>query len=448
MAQPLAPRWALFGMGLAAAMAAQQEAQGAGYAVREQGGAGQAESFAGATARADDPSTVYFNPAGMTRLNGVQVSVVGSYIMPSARIESASASRANVLGRTPITGSFGDAGRDAFVPASYAVAPLGDRMRIGIAVNAPWGLVTEYEPGSIVRYHAMRSELRTINVTPAIAFRVTDNFSIGAGLQFQHVYAELTNAVDFGSIAVLNGLGRFGFRPGSADGRSRIEGDDFNLGFVLGAHWEPIQGTRLGLSFRSAVHHELQGTATFSGVPSLLAPSFRATSAMAKVTTPETVNFGIAQDIGREWTVLLDVQWTNWSRFRELRVGFGNRPDSVTHQRWDDSWWVALGANWRPAAVPGLTLRAGVAYDQSPVPAETRTPRIPDSDRTWLSFGASYQVTNAIEIAAGYTHVFARRPSVNLRDEGPGTADFLRGNLTARYDASVDIIAIQARVRF
>lgn len=140
------------------------------------------------------------------------------------------------------------------------------------------------------------------------------------------------------------------------------------------------------------------------------------------------------------------MSWTNWSRFRELRVDFDNRPSSVTEQRWRDTVSFAVGAEYR--ATDALRLRAGFAFDPTPVRDETRTPRIPDSDRYWASIGASWRVTPNMELTAAYTHIFARDTTVRLRDGGPGSSDFLRGNLNLDYRASVDIVAVQARLTF
>lgn len=425
-------------------------AMASGYAVREQSAVGQGSAFAGATARSDDPSFMFFNPAAIGWLQGYQAAVVGSYIRPESSVESGSASRAAILGGSRITGSLGgDAGFDAFVPSVYSSARLSDQWAIGLSVTSPFGLVTKYDNDFIGRYHALTSTLRTINVAPTIAYKPVPWFSIGASLQVEYAYARLSNGVDFGSAGAASGLARFGLTPGSRDGRSTVRGDDVAVGWTVGAVWEPADGTRVGVSFRSAMFHNLDGDASFQGVPAQLAasPNFRNTTVQAKLTTPETLSAGVAQRLGERWTLLSDVAWTNWSRFRELRVNFDNgRAPSVTDERWRDTWFVSLGTEYR--ATEALRLRAGVAWDKSPVRDETRTPRIPDSDRYWLSVGASYQVLRNVELSAAYTHIFADDSKVGLRDRGPGTNDFLRGNLDATYSGSVDIVALQARLMF
>ncbi|MBD0271210.1 MAG: outer membrane protein transport protein [Acetobacteraceae bacterium] len=435
---------------VAAALAAGGEAAASGYALREQSAVGQGTAFAGATARADDPSFMFFNPAAVGWLQGYQAAVVGSYIRPESTVDSGFANRTAILGGSPIVGSLGgDAGLNAFVPAVYTSAQLSPEWAIGLSVTSPFGLVTKYDNDFIGRYHALTSTLRTINVAPTVSYKPLPWLSFGASLQIQHAYARISNAIDFGAAGALAGLGPFGFTPGRFDGRGTVRGDDIALGWTLGAVWEPADGTRVGVSFRSALFHKLEGDGSFQGAPGPLAasPNFRNTDVQAKLTTPEILSFGVAQRVGERWTLLGDLSWTNWSRFRELRVDFeSGRAPTVSEQNWRDTWSLSLGAEYQ--ATDALRLRGGVAYDQSPARDAYRTPRIPDSDRYWLSVGASYRVLRNVELTAAYTHIFADDAKVRLRDRGPGSTEFLRGNLDLNYSASVDIFAVQARLMF
>jgi long-chain fatty acid transport protein len=395
---------------------------------------------------------LFFNPASQAWLRGTQVVSLVSGIMPTAEVRSATASRNPLLGGGAIAGSLGgDAGYDALVPGFYATTALAPGWRLGVGVTAPFGLVTKYPADFIGRYHALTSSLRTINVTPALSWQPTPTLALGVGLQIQHASARLSSAVDFGGVGFLNPqLRAAGFRPGLFDGRSTISGDDTAVGWQVGAQWEPRPGTRLGAGFRSAVAHTLRGDATFEGAPGPLAlsPQFQNTGGQARLTTPESVTLGLSQRVGERLTLLAGAEWTNWSRFQQLVITFANnRPDSVTEQRWKDSWFLSAGAEYR--LTDTLTLRGGVAWDQTPVRTEHRTPRIPDTDRTWLSFGATWQALPKLALTAAYTHVFAGDAELRLRDRGgPGTSDFLRGNLDATARASVNIVSVQARYTF
>lgn len=420
----------------------------AGYELREQSAVGQGTSFAGISARNDDPSAMFFNPAAMSGLRGVQGAIVGSGVFPTVEATSGSATRNAGLGGSRINGTLGgDIGLDAFVPAAYTTVEFAPDWRFGLAITSPWGLVTKSPADSIARYHALTSSLRTINITPAVSWQVLPNLSLGAGLQVQYASARLSSALDFGGIGAAQRIP--GFVPGTRDGRSTAEGTDTAVGFQLGAQWEPLAGTRLGLAFRSAIFHELRGDATFESVPFplSLSPSFANTRGTAKLVTPETVTLGLTQRIDDRWTLLGGLEWTNWSRFRELIVNFeSGRPPSVTEENWRDSIFASIGAEYRWSQ--DLMLRAGFAYDQTPVRNADRTPRIPDNDRYWLSLGASYQIHRNITLSAAYTHIFTSDASVNLQDPGPRNTNLLRGNLNSTYEGSVDIVTAQLRFAF
>jgi long-chain fatty acid transport protein len=414
---------------VAALLGVGSEAAASGYAIREQSAVGQGTSFAGATARADDPSFLFFNRRRWAYLPGYQAAIVGSYIRPESRVDDGVATRNALLGGSRIFGSDGgDAGVNAFVPATYATAQLSPEWAVGLAVTAPFGLVTKYDNDFIGRYHALTSTLRTINLAPTVSYRPLPWLSFGASCRSSTPtraspkrWISVRRARWAGSpLRRHAGAGSTGERRCGAT-TSPWAGRWSGVG-AAGRH------ARRRLLPLRAVPQAGRATAYFQGAPGPLANSvnFRNTDVRAKLTTPETASFGVAQRVGERWTLLGDVSWTNWSRFRELRVDFDTgRAPSVSEQRWRDTWAVAVGAEYLVA--DGLRVRAGVAYDNSPARDVTRTPRIPDSDRYWLSVGASYQVLRNVELTAAYTHIFADDAKVRLRDRGPGTENFLRG---------------------
>ena len=175
---------------------------------------------------------------------------------------------------------------------------------------------------------------------------------------------------------------------------------------------------------------------------------FTKTDAKAKVNLPDTVAFGATLDVTDELAVMGQVEWWNWSRFDELRVKFDNaaQPDNITEEDWEDSWFFALGTTYKPKQVEGLTLRLGVAYDESPVPERTRTPRIPDEDRYWIAAGIGYTPLPWLTLDLGYTHIFVRDADIDLKASDPGNE--FRGDLSGKYESRIDIIAFQATARF
>lgn len=427
------------GAALAAAFALSAgAAQAAGYAIKEQSATYQGAAFAGATARADDPATLFFNPAGITRLPGYQVSLSGTYIAPSVQQTSGSANRNPFLGGSAVSGGLADnAAQSAFVGSVYATGRIAPDWSLGLAVTAPYGLTTKYATTSLTRYQALTSYLRTTNVSPSIAWQATPTLSLGASLQLEFADAKLSNAVDFGAFLGL---------PGRADGIATLKGNDNAVTWQVGALWEPMPGTRFGAQYHAPAFHRLQGSVNFQSVPAVLAAAFPAsTAAAAKLVTPDTASFGVAHEVGR-WTLLADLSVTFWSRFNQLLAEYGTSR-SFTAENWRDTGTLSLGADYR--ATDELTLRGGIAYDQSPVPNSTRTPRIPDADRYWISFGASYKPMPRMELSAAYTHIFVAKTKVALSDTGgASSSSFGRSNLTSAYSSSIDLFSVQATLRF
>ncbi|WP_413439296.1 OmpP1/FadL family transporter [Sulfuriferula sp. GW1] len=392
-------------------------AAASGFALIEESASGLGNAFAGGAASAEDASTLFFNPAGMTRLSGQQMSLVLHAIKPS--IEFSNTASTSAPGRS-LGNTGGDAGYWAAVPNFYYVAELSPQLRAGVGISSPFGLKTEYDPGWMGRFQAIKSELQTVNINPSLAYKINDKLSLGAGLDAQYIKAELTNAVNLGV----------------AEGLAQVKGDDWSVGYNLGVLYELDPATRFGLAYRSDVRHKLEGDVTFSGgVP---APNG---TISAEITLPETVSLSGFRQINPQWAVMCDVTWTRWSRFKELSIvrDNGQLVAPTTPENWDDTLRYSVGANYQ--ATDKLKLRGGIAYDQSPVSDSYRTARIPDANRTWLSVGASYKLSSAASVDAGYTHIFVNSSSINM-----GNAS--TGKLVGTYDNSVDILSVQYNHRF
>ena len=385
-------------------------ASSAGFSLIEESASGLGNAFAGGAASAEDASTVFFNPAGMTRLSGTQLSVVMHAIKPTVRFSNAGSAGTGVNG--------GDAGSWALVPNFYVVTELSPTLRAGLGISSPFGLKTDYDANWIGRFQAIKSDMKTININPALAYKINDQLSVGAGLNAQYISAELTNAVRL---------------PGNAEGFAQVKGDDWSFGYNLGVLYEVNQSTRFGLAYRTDVRHKLEGDVTFSG-PFVFAQNGPIN---AEITLPETVSLSAFRQINPQWAVMSDVTWTRWSRFQELRILRSTGAlVSLTPENWEDTYRFAIGASYQQS--DKLKLRGGVAYDQAPVTDSNRTARIPDADRTWLSVGASYQFTATSSIDVGYAHVFVANAAINS-----GTPA-----LVGEYSNSVDILSAQYNHRF
>ena len=399
------------------------EAQATGYMLREQSGSMLGQAFAGQNAYTLDPSVIFHNPAGMSALDGRRASLVLSGIRPQSEFDNDGSVGGFPLG----TEEGGDSAEDAIVPGLYAMDSYGD-WRFGVGVNAPFGLTTKYDEDWIGRYAAIESELLTVNVNPVLSYRFNQYLSLGAGLQLQYLDARLTNAA--------------AFAPG-ADGQTELDANDWGFGITAGALIEPWAGTKIGIGFRSSVRHEAVGSAKLE-TPA--GATFLEQDARSEVETPETIGLSIHQAVTDRLSVLATVEWANWSRFDELRVTFDSgAPDSVVDENWQDTFFYALGVNYQ--LTPKLLLRGGVAYDQTPVRNRYRTARLPDQDRTWVATGFTYAFNDWASVDLGYAHVFVRdseiRETMAITPNGAVT-----GTLNGEYENSVDLLALQANLRF
>ncbi len=454
MAGKIPPRLTAAVLGCALVALNVNTALASGFFIREQSSTAQGNAFAGATAGADDISYMFFNPAGLTYHEGTQALTVASYIMPTSRAKDGQATT-DTGDRIEGGRNSGDIAENALLPALYAMWDadeiLLEGLRFGLGINLPFGLITDNEDDFVGRYHGTRSELETININPVVAYQATDWLSLGAGLQVQYVETQLKNAIDFGTI----GAGAGG-TPGSLadDGAANLRGDDVAFGYNAGIMIDTWEGARVGLAYRSEIDHDIEGNVDFdlSAVGQVVSGAtgqFVATDAQADFTTPAMASMGIHQDINDEWAVMGEVAWTDWSQFNELRIEFDNaaQDDSVTVEDWEDSLFFAVGTTYKPKAVEGLTLRLGLAYDETPIPNDTRTPRVPGNDRYWISIGAGYQPFDWAEFTLSYTHIFMQDGDVNLKISDDDNNQF-RGDLKASYEQHIDIFTFSGRIIF
>ncbi|MDB5840416.1 MAG: transporter [Herminiimonas sp.] len=419
-----------------------------GFALSEMSAAGVGSANAGGAAAAEDISTIFFNPAGLMRSSGRQFMASGSGIRPSAKFENRGSLSA--LGTPLAGGNGGDAGTWAFVPALFYAMDAGPGLRFGIGVHAPFGLKTDYEAGWVGRYQALKSELRAVNINPVLAYRPSDSLSLGIGVSAQYIDVELSRAIDFGTIC-LGALGAArcapaGLLPQAADGKVTVDGSDWGYGFNLGALYAPGPAARFGIAWRSRIIHRLSGDARFERparlpAPLAAAPAFANTGSRADVDLPELASLSATLELNPKWTLMSDLSWQHWSRFRELRIRFDNgAPDSVTPQQWRNTFRFAVGVNHHYS--DRWKLRSGIAWDQTPVKSAFRTPRIPDNNRLWLALGAQYRPSQQSAWDIGYAHLFMNDTSINKAEPPVG------GTLIGNYSSDVNILSVQYNYSF
>jgi long-chain fatty acid transport protein len=449
--------------------------QASGFQLVEQNGSGLGNAFAGQAAGVRDASAIFFNPAALTRINGRQFVVSVEPIGVGTDFADARSARpflpvaTGLVLPVSVGGPGGDAGAWIPVPNGYVSWRVANPVWLGLGVNAPFGLKTEWDPDWIGRFHAVKSEVRTVNLNPTVAVRLSEALAVGAGANYQRLDAELTQSVAYGGIAfgaagALGGpaaaaaiLGQLGPAGLGYEGLGRVKGDSWAWGWNAGAMLRLGEAARLGVSYRSKVKHDLDGTATFEQAPVFatggpvgplgagLNARFATGAVRTEIELPDTFSVAAAYEGGR-FEILADWTRTGWSSIQDLAIARtdGTALSSVP-LRFKDTWRAGLGLNYR--LDDRRILRLGTAWDVSPVRDEFRTPRLPDEDRAWAAAGFEWKLGQKTAIDVGYAHLFLdKATSDRPNQESPTSAP--AGALVGEYSAKVDILSVQFRVSF
>lgn len=422
-----------------AALLAAGAASASSFAIRSgQSAEGLGMAYAGAASGGIGMGAMAWNPATITMFPGRHSQWNFTYLYANGDYQPTAVTR---LGSpfgpaSPIQNGTGNIGGDgAFIPASYGAWQLTDRLWFGWTTGAPFGLRSKPENQvHAAQVYGRSAKVATINVSPTVGYKVNDWLSIGAAFQVQYLKAKLKQAS--------------GIAPTAPP--IIIEGDTIDFGFRFGATLTPMEGTTIGLAYRSSVRQTLEGTLR---TPLAVIP------VKANLNLPDSVVLGVSQVINEQWQAHLGVEWTNWSRFRNIPVvtRVGGVPATSLNFQYDDSWYFSAGLEYKYNR--DLTLRAGVAYELSAVNDQNRQIFISDNDRLWLSAGASYQVTDKLKLDLGYTYIHVNKASVNYTGAHPQQAavfyqaeakpyiHIVSAGLTYRWDNPAETVPVHPVVR-
>ncbi len=355
-------------------------------------------------ANADDPSAVQFNPAGITQLEGTQVSAGNAFI-------------AGFVDYNPFEGGSDHTRKNLFLtPNLYFTQTVKDsRFSYGLGITAPYGLGTKWSDTSFARYLGTESDLALINLNPSIAFKALSNLSIGLGFDYTVGTVDMKAQNNWNLIETAVNNPDIGRRPdGLTD--THLSVDD-GFGYNIGILYEISEKSRIGFSFRSKIDLDLTGNTKMSGIAGALPQSvfggnrFR-TDVGADVTLPESVTVGYGRRLAEKWFVEIDVEWTRWSRFNTVGFKFEDsnpmlEVDNPQEFKWDDVISAGIGAEYK--LNNKTSLRGGYTYHETPVPGDTFTPTIPGSSRHSITTGAGYKLRvfdMPITIDAAYVAAF------------------------------------------
>nr|WP_315259123.1 OmpP1/FadL family transporter [uncultured Duganella sp.] len=453
-------------------------AQASGYRFGSQSVAGQGTADANG-AEAVDASTIFYNPAGMSRLEGTQISAGATVVVPHSTF--------NDTGSTHFTGApaGGSAAKDyapdaVAAPSLYISKKLNDQFTVGLGIYVPYGAKLDYGNNWTGRYALTNMKLEAISLNPSVSWKLNQHHAFGFGIDAEFMKAELGQAVDVpGSIAALSSgagaaqgaalirqIAALGGNPAllrtAADGHGSNDGKDWGWGFNLGYMFTLDENTRFGLAYRSSISHKLRGSTVwdFSTVTSdpivnkvLETASHKTNSAaLVALRTPETLSANVFHQFNSKWAGMADVTFTRNNRLGNLDIEFPGTTEGaeVIRQQWKNTVRVSLGANY--AYNENLTLRGGIAHDESPVQGPELThPALPDSDRMQYSIGANWKLSPRSSIDLAYSFLDFKDARINYTNQCNPLATACTGNgETTRglYQTHLSLIGLSYNYKF
>lgn len=417
------------GTALGLLVIATAQANAGGFAIHEQSSYGQGSSFAG-VAGGGALSSMFWNPATITQVPGIQSESVVTGVLPYAKQTPLPGS---TLGGAPFNfPGVSNSAEMGLVPAGYFSYQLNPNIWLGVSTTAPFGLSVSFPDLWAGRNYGADTTLKTYNANPVIAWRINNWISVGAGVQIQYADARLQTglAPALGSNVILDGTG-------------------WGYGFTAGVTLTPWASTTIGLGWRSGINQDIDGTLVVpAGVP-LSTPG----SVSVTIDMPDVVSLGIRHRFDERWTFMGTVEWSNWSRIGTATVTqpsgaaatVGGSAVTLPFQ-YDDGWFFSIGSEYKWS--DRLTLRSGVGYEISPITDQVRTPRLPDNDRFWLSVGASWEVWKGFSFDVAYSHLWVKDPNINIT-AASGNPWFAGGvNYIGDVSAHVDILSIGIKYRW
>ncbi|SDN50118.1 OmpP1/FadL family transporter [Vreelandella arcis] len=404
------------------------QAHAGGYQINEQSVSGQGYGHAGRSSNVEDATIVYGNPAGMSFLDRAQISVGGTYLNVKTDIDNASATRNGA----PIEGSSeGDMVPGTLVPYAFYAHPVNEQLAFGFGVYAPFGSKTDYEDGFLGRGLGNYTELTVMSAQPTVSYRFNDQWAIGAGITYNRVDGELRRQVPI-QVAAL-GV--------DTELDSRVEGDDESWGYNLGVIFQPVPETTMGLTYRSKVSYTLTGDFRATATDNSLAiagvsegDTVRSDSANLDLTTPETINFSITQQMSDNLKLMAGVSWVRWSRFDQILVEGDSIPEITREEQdYSNAWAFAVGGEYQ--LNPQWALRAGVTLDQTPTSDQFRSARIPSDDRRIFSIGAGWTPVDNLTLDLAYSYLTERGTRVDQARNDTSTLGTFTSDVDATYAA-------------
>lgn len=418
--------------GVAALMSGVVSARAGSFALHEQGAVPMGMAYAGAAAGAGGLASMFWNPATITDNPGWQssFSITGVFVYAKETALPGSA-------LLPLVSS-GDVGRNAPVPSSYTSYQFNDNLWFGIAIGAPYGLITKAKNNYAGGIYGRTSKVFSTDVTPTIGYKITDWLSVGAGLQVEYFKTRLTST-----------------SPVDANKSIQLDGDDIALGYTLGVTVKPIDGTEIGIGYRSRVKENLTGNLLNFPFPLAVPPGN--VGIKSNLTLPDSVNIGLSQRVTDQIRLNAQFEWTHWSLFNTFPVTVTSAPagygalvgltPTTLAFRYQNGWFASVGGEYKYDS--RLTLRAGLAYEHTPISSAVVGVRLPDVDRLWTTIGASHHFNDKLALDFSYGHIFPKTARISINNVGnPAYSAALPVPYVGKANAHLDLVSFGVTYRW
>lgn len=368
------------GLVLTASALAASTAFAAGFQLTEQSSLGLGRAYAGAGIVGDDLSAVHYNPAGMTLLPGTQIQAGTVYIDVDAEYSDNDGTENN--GRM----------KGQFIPTGYTTYQVNDKLWLGFGMTVPFGMGTHYGRDWAENTSGTSAKIYTFDMNPSFAYKISDFISVGAGISVQYAKAHLGQAVVVNEMIPAHG---------------KVEGDSWDWGFNFGIMISPTDTMRFGLAYRSSIEHNAEGhTKITSSIPQLATVNGMSVDMETTIETPATLMLTGTWEATQDLRLSALIRWAEWSNFDTLKLENGSfmgmDVSTEIDNDWQDTWLFSVGADYR--INDAWTVRGGIAYETGAVDDEKkRVAVIPDTDRLWLSLGASYHWSKQLQFDVAAT---------------------------------------------
>jgi len=402
-------------------------AHASAFMTRENSAASLATAYAGNGSAAGDLATVFNNPAAMSYLPGTQWELGGVLAAPSVQFSG----NATLQGKPIPQGAPRDAGQLSLLPHAYGVFDLGDRLKAGIAITAPFNNAVDYAGDWPGRYQNLQTTVQSLDINPNLSYRLGEHLSVGGGVSVQYLKLKLFTAVAQSAI----------FGPSVPDADYLLHVDGYALGYNLGVIAEPMGGMRIGLAYRSAVAHSLEGRLDFSATTLSLLGLVSA-PAHTDIDLPATITGSITQQVTPKLSLSADAQLAQWHTLKQVLITAPPNPQFPFPEGYRDSWMFSLGGVYRWN--DDWSLRAGTGFDESPVTDAYRDTGVPDAGRVMIGFGVGARLSGGYQLDIGYAHYFSSGHA--SMDSSVNALDPISGiTLHGRYTNSADYLGVSLR---